>query len=66
MFSALDASHDDIDFRNNPQKYFELYSMNSDGSDIMRITNNLFLRFSLTFLLMEKKFSAAFIIILDV
>ena len=38
----MDAPHDDVDFEINPQQYFELYSMNSDGSNIMRITNNSF------------------------
>lgn len=38
--SARDAPLDDPDFQNNPQKYFELYSINADGSDIKRITDN--------------------------
>jgi len=41
--SARDAPVDDPDFKTNPQRYFELYTMNSDGSDIKRITNNLYL-----------------------
>ncbi len=41
--SARDAPFDDPDFKANPQKYFELYIMNLDGSNIRRITYNLFL-----------------------
>lgn len=40
--SAMDAPHDDVDFQINPQKYFDIYSMNSDGSNIMRIADNSF------------------------
>ena len=40
--SARDAPTDDPDFRANPQRYFELYIMNADGSDIQRITDNLY------------------------
>ena len=39
--SALDAPADDPDFQENPQRYFELYIMNAEGSDIQRITDNL-------------------------
>jgi Tol biopolymer transport system component len=39
--SALDAPIDDPDFQHNPQRYFELYTMNSEGTDIQRITNNM-------------------------
>ena len=39
--SAMDAPADDPDFQQNPQRYFELYTMNSDGSDIQRVTNNM-------------------------
>ena len=38
--SARDAPQNDPAFHTNPQRYFELYSMNTDGSDIQRITNN--------------------------
>ncbi len=38
--SARDAPQNDPAFQSNPQRYFELYSMNTDGSDIQRITNN--------------------------
>ena len=40
--SAMDAPADDPDFQSNPQKYFELYTMKEDGSDIRRITDNLY------------------------
>ena len=40
--SAMDAPMGDPDFQENPQKYFELYVMNADGSDIQRITNNVY------------------------
>jgi Tol biopolymer transport system component len=40
--SAIDAPKEDPDFIENPQRYFELYSMNPDGSDIQRVTNNLY------------------------
>ena len=40
--SAMDAPTGDPDFQTNPQKYFELYTINSDGSDIERITDNLY------------------------
>jgi len=40
--SAINAPRDSVDFQINPQKYFELYSMNLDGSNIVRITNNSF------------------------
>jgi len=40
--SARDAPQNDPAFHTNPQRYFELYSMNADGSDIRRITNNTF------------------------
>jgi len=40
--SAMDAPTDDPDFQSNPQKYFELYTMQEDGSDIRRITDNLY------------------------
>ena len=39
--SAMDAPADDPDFQENPQRYFELYTMNSDGTDIQRVTNNM-------------------------
>ena len=38
----MDAPRDSADFQINTQKYFELYSMNLDGSNIMRITDNSF------------------------
>ena len=37
--SAMDAP-DNADFEANPQKYFELYTMKADGSDVQRITDN--------------------------
>ena len=40
--SARDAPADDPDFQANPRRYFELYIMNADGSDIQRITDNLY------------------------
>jgi len=40
--SAMDAPSDDPDFQENPQRYFELYTMNSDGSDIRRVTHNTY------------------------
>ncbi len=40
--SAMDAPRDSVDFQINPQKYFELYSMSLDGSNIVRITDNSF------------------------
>jgi Tol biopolymer transport system component len=39
--SARDAPLDNPDFQENPQRYFELYSMRVDGSDVQRITDNL-------------------------
>jgi Tol biopolymer transport system component len=39
--SAMDAPPDDPGFQENPQRYFELYTMNSDGTDIQRVTNNM-------------------------
>jgi Tol biopolymer transport system component len=39
--SARDAPLDNPDFQENPQRYFELYSMKADGSDVQRITDNL-------------------------
>jgi len=41
--SARDAPMDNPDFKQNPQKYFELYIMNPDGSNVQRITYNRFL-----------------------
>jgi len=38
--SVRDASPNDPDVQANPLKYFELYTMKMDGSDIKRITNN--------------------------
>ena len=38
----MDSPHDDVDFQLNPQKFFELHSMNTDGSNILRITYNSF------------------------
>ena len=40
--SARDAPADDPDFQANPWRYFELYIMNVDGSDVQRITDNLY------------------------
>ena len=40
--SAIDSPKEDPDFLENPQRYFELYTMNLDGSDIQRVTNNLY------------------------
>ncbi len=40
--SAQDAPLDDSDFQENPQKYIELYTKAMDGSDVKRITNNLY------------------------
>jgi len=40
--SARDAPADDPDFQANPRRYFELYIMNADGSDVQRITDNLY------------------------
>ena len=39
--SAMDAPIDDPDFQQNPQRYFELYTMNSEGADIQRVTKNM-------------------------
>ena len=39
--SAMDAPMDDPDFQLNPQRFFELYTMNSDGTDILRVTQNM-------------------------
>jgi Tol biopolymer transport system component len=40
--SAMDAPSADPDFQENPQRYFELYTMNCDGSDIQRVTHNAY------------------------
>ena len=40
--SAQDAPVSDPDFLENPQKYMELYTKNMDGSDVRRITNNVY------------------------
>jgi Tol biopolymer transport system component len=40
--SAMDAPSADPDFQENPQRYFELYTMNGDGSDIRRVTHNTY------------------------
>jgi Tol biopolymer transport system component len=40
--SAMDAPSTDPDFQENPQRYIELYTMNSDGSDIQRVTHNTY------------------------
>jgi len=40
--STMDAPTNDPDFQSNPQKYSELYNMKSDGSDIRRVTDNLY------------------------
>jgi hypothetical protein len=37
--SAMDAPTDDPDFQQNPQRYFELYTMNPDGSGIAQLTH---------------------------
>ena len=36
--SAMHASMGDPDFQANPQRHFEQYTMNVDGSNIQRIT----------------------------
>jgi len=38
--STRDAPLASAEYRANPHQYFELYTMNADGSDIKRITNN--------------------------
>jgi len=38
--SVRDAPIFDSDYQLNPQKYFELYTMNVDGSNVQRVTNN--------------------------
>ena len=38
----MDVPLCDTDFEANPQKYFELYTMNLDGSTVQRVTENLF------------------------
>jgi Tol biopolymer transport system component len=38
--SVRDAPVNDPDILNNTQKYFELYTMNADGSDVKRLTYN--------------------------
>lgn len=38
--SVRDASPDDPDVMENTHKYFELYAMNADGSDVKRLTHN--------------------------
>ena len=38
--SVQDAPFDDPDFKENPQKYMELYTKNMDGSFIKRVTHN--------------------------
>jgi len=38
--STMDAPTDNPDFQANPQKYSEIYTMQADGSDIQRITDN--------------------------
>jgi len=40
--STRDAPHSDPDFRENPQKYVELYIMDSDGGNVRRLTYNSF------------------------
>jgi len=39
--SARDAPQNNHIFHTNPQRYFELYFMNNDGSYIQRVTNNI-------------------------
>lgn len=39
--SVRDADHASEDYQANHQKYFELYVMNEDGSDVQPITDNL-------------------------
>jgi Tol biopolymer transport system component len=40
--SAQDAPQDDPDFLEAPQKYMELYTKKVDGTDVKRITDNLY------------------------
>ena len=40
--SVRDADHASDDYQANYHKYFELYIMNEDGSDVQRITENLY------------------------
>ena len=37
--SAMDAPVDDPGFQSYPQRYFELYTMNSDGSERLYVAN---------------------------